>query len=92
MPTSSLVDDEGGCTTFLVGESSTHDRRALIGHYVEGKGEAVYKWYHPVLKMDGTPLDFGESPDGSQCGVWVDHDGKPELELAAIQKGASKSE
>lgn len=67
-------------------------RRALIGHYVEGKGEAVYKWYHPVLKMDGTPLDFGESPDGSQCGVWVDHDGKPELELAAIQKGASKSE
>lgn len=31
LPTSSLVDDEGGCTTFLVGESSTHDRRALIG-------------------------------------------------------------
>jgi hypothetical protein len=64
----------------------------LIGHYVEGKADSVYKWYHPVLKMDGTPLEFGESPDGSQCGVWVERDGQPALELAAIQKGASKSE
>lgn len=67
-------------------------RRALIGHYVEGKADSVYKWYHPVLKMDGTPLEFGESPDGSQCGVWVERDGQPALELAAIQNGASKSE
>jgi ectoine hydroxylase-related dioxygenase (phytanoyl-CoA dioxygenase family) len=67
-------------------------RRALIGHYIEGQAEAVWQWYHPVLRMDGTPLDFGQSPDGSMCGVWVEKDGQHTLELATIQKGASKSE
>jgi ectoine hydroxylase-related dioxygenase (phytanoyl-CoA dioxygenase family) len=67
-------------------------RRALIGHYIEGQAEAVWQWYHPVLKMDGTQLDFGQSPEGSMCGVWVERDGTPTLELAAIQNGASKSE
>jgi len=67
-------------------------RRALIGHYVEGQAQAVWQWYHPVLRMDGTPLDFGHSPDGNTCGVWVERDGQPSLELAAIQAGATKSE
>ncbi len=76
----------------LPNTSSDRFRRALIGHYIEGQAESVWQWYHPVLKMDGTPLEFGSSPDGSICGVWVDRDGKPELELADMQAGASKSE
>jgi ectoine hydroxylase-related dioxygenase (phytanoyl-CoA dioxygenase family) len=37
-------------------------RRALIGHYIVGAAEKVYRWYHPVLKMDGTGacISWGE--------------------------------
>ncbi|BCX02695.1 MAG: protein involved in biosynthesis of mitomycin antibiotics/polyketide fumonisin [Candidatus Roseilinea sp.] len=67
-------------------------RRALIGHYIEGHAEIVARFYHPVLKMDGTPLELGQSQDGSECGVWVERDGRRTIELAAVQSGPVRTE
>jgi hypothetical protein len=53
----------------------------LIGHYIVGAAEKVYRWYHPVLKMDGTEIKLGQSEVGGTCGVWVDELGSAELEL-----------
>jgi len=59
-------------------------RRALIGHYIQGEAEQVYRWYHPALRFDGTEVSLGESADGSQCGVWVERDGTPAVEMVEI--------
>jgi phytanoyl-CoA hydroxylase len=72
--------------------STDRFRRALIGHYIQGNADSVYKWYQPVLKMDGTPLAFGESPDGGECGVWTESDGRKTIEMTDIKIGALKSE
>jgi phytanoyl-CoA hydroxylase len=56
-------------------------RRALIGHYVVGEAEEVSKFYHPVLRMDGTEVELGFSEGGGPCGRWVDHEGRPTVEL-----------
>lgn len=56
-------------------------RRALIGHYIVGDAEKVYKWYHPVLRMDGSEVALGESEIGGTCGTWVNESGEAELEL-----------
>lgn len=50
-------------------------RRALIGHYIHGDARQVAAYYHPALRMDGTPIELATSPDGGPCGEWVDHDG-----------------
>jgi phytanoyl-CoA hydroxylase len=50
--------------------SATRFRRALIGHYVAGEAEQVAKFYHPVLRMDGTEVTLGISAGGGPCGVW----------------------
>ena len=50
-------------------------RRALIGHYIEGAAEQVAEFYHPALRMDGTPLELARSSGGGACGVWVERDG-----------------
>jgi phytanoyl-CoA hydroxylase len=50
-----------------------------------GEAEKVARWYHPALRMDGTPVELGESRWGGQCGVWVDRDGTPIAELAGIE-------
>jgi ectoine hydroxylase-related dioxygenase (phytanoyl-CoA dioxygenase family) len=55
-------------------------RRALIGHYIVGEAEKVYRSYHPVLRMDGTRIELGVSEDGDTCGRWVETDGRPVLE------------
>jgi phytanoyl-CoA hydroxylase len=60
-------------------------RRALIGHYVVGEAQAVSEWYHPVLRMDGTPVDFGVSERGGKCGVWVERDGQPVAEVIGVE-------
>jgi phytanoyl-CoA hydroxylase len=67
--------------------NSTTDRfrRALIGHYLVGEAEQVARWYHPVLRMDGTEVALGESAGGGTCGVWVDRDGQPQIEM--VQTG-----
>lgn len=56
-------------------------RRALIGHYIVGEAEKVYKWYHPALRMDGTEVSLGKSEIGGTCGTWVDADGEEKMEL-----------
>lgn len=61
--------------------SSNRFRRSLIGHYVVGEAEKVYKWYHPALRFDGSEMTLGESQDGSECGVWVERDGTRTVEM-----------
>lgn len=47
-------------------------RRALIAHYIEGDAEQVATYYHPALRMDGTPLELDVSSGGGACGEWAD--------------------
>jgi hypothetical protein len=42
-------------------------RRALIGHYIEGEVEQVAEYYHPALRMDGSPLELGVAEGGGAC-------------------------
>jgi phytanoyl-CoA hydroxylase len=65
--------------------SESRFRRSLIGHYIETRAEQVAEFDQPVLRMDGTAFEIAASADGGPCGVWVDHDGKPEIELADHQ-------
>ncbi|MCW3053106.1 MAG: Protein involved in biosynthesis of mitomycin antibiotics/polyketide fumonisin [Chthonomonadales bacterium] len=63
--------------------NTTNDRfrRALIGHYIVGEAEQVGLYYHPILRMDGSTVELGASEGGGPCGLWVEHDGKPEIEM-----------
>jgi len=47
-------------------------RRALIGHYIQGDARQVAEYYHPALRMDGTPLSLDVSAGGGACGQWTD--------------------
>ena len=53
--------------------NSTTDRfrRALIGHYIQGDARQVAAYYHPALRMDGTPLRLDISEGGGVCGEWT---------------------
>lgn len=65
----------------LPNRSADRFRRSLIGHYIVGEAEQVYHWYHPVLQMDGSPVELGVSQVGGTCGVWVDTHGNEVLEM-----------
>jgi ectoine hydroxylase-related dioxygenase (phytanoyl-CoA dioxygenase family) len=67
-------------------------RRALIGHYIEGAAEQVAQFYHPALRMDGTPLELTKSQGGGACGVWVERDGVQVVELAGQEAVVRKHE
>ncbi len=56
-------------------------RRSLIGHYIVGEAEKVAKFYNPALRMDGSEVIFEAAEGGSECGVWVEKDGMPVVEL-----------
>jgi ectoine hydroxylase-related dioxygenase (phytanoyl-CoA dioxygenase family) len=56
-------------------------RRSLIGHYIVGEAQKVAQFYHPVLRMDGALVELDVSVGGGSCGVWVERDGKPVIEL-----------
>lgn len=60
-------------------------RRALIGHYIEDRAEQVTKFDQPVLRMDGTAFEIDGVEEGGPCGVWVDRDGKREIEIQGRQ-------
>jgi hypothetical protein len=61
--------------------STNRFRRSLIGHYIVGEAEKVYKWYHPALRFDGSVMTLAQSLDGSECGVWVERDGTKTVEM-----------
>lgn len=67
-------------------------RRALIGHYIDGAAEQVATYYHPALRMDGTPLELGESSGGGACGVWVEHDGTRSVAMVGQEAVTRKHE
>ena len=56
-------------------------RRSLIGHYIQGDAEQVARFYHPALRFDGSLVELESSPDGGACGVWVERDGSPVIEV-----------
>jgi ectoine hydroxylase-related dioxygenase (phytanoyl-CoA dioxygenase family) len=61
-------------------------RRSLIGHYLVGEAEKVAKYYHPVLRMDGSQVELGISDQGDMCGQWVEVDGTPVLETVSLRQ------
>jgi phytanoyl-CoA hydroxylase len=56
-------------------------RRSLIGHYILGDAEKVAKFYHPALRMDGSEVSLDISDYGGPCGVWVEENGQPVIEM-----------
>jgi phytanoyl-CoA hydroxylase len=67
-------------------------RRALIGHYIQGDAEQVAEYYHPALRMDGSPLELGVSEGGGACGEWVDQDGTPAIAMTGQHRVSRKHE
>ena len=61
--------------------SADRFRRALIGHYIAGEARKVAKYYHPIFRMDGSPVRLDISEGGDLCGRWVDVDGTPVIEM-----------
>jgi phytanoyl-CoA hydroxylase len=51
--------------------SADRFRRALIGHYIQAEATQVASYYHPALRMDGTPLTLDVSEGGGACGEWT---------------------
>lgn len=45
------------------------------------EAEKVYQWYHPVLRMDGTEIEFEQSEAGGPCGTWIAQEGESVLEM-----------
>lgn len=70
--------------------SQSRFRRALIGHYIVGQAQKVAEFYHPVLRFDGTQADLGINEDGGPCGLWVEQDGRPVVELQPEDSQASR--
>ncbi len=61
--------------------SESRFRRALIGHYIDAEAAQVAKYYHPVLRFDGSVVSLDVSEDGGKCGLWVEKDGSPVVEM-----------
>ena len=62
-------------------DSKDRFRRAVVAHYVTAQAERVARGYHPVLRMDGSVVDLEVSEKGGPCGIWIDRDGSPEVEM-----------
>lgn len=56
-------------------------RRSLIAHYVTGDAQKIARFYKPVLQLDGTEVKLEISEGGDKCGVWIDEDGTPVVEM-----------
>ena len=76
----------------LPNTSTDRFRRALIGHYIEGAANQVAEYYHPALRMDGTPLRLDVSEGGGACGEWVERDGEPQVVMTGTHTIARKHE
>lgn len=66
----------------LPNTTTDRSRVSLIGHYVTGDATRIGDFYHPVLKMDGTPVDLENNPGGGPCGVWVTREGNRVIEMS----------
>jgi len=66
-------------------------RRALIGHYITGNAEQVTAFMQPVLRMDGTIVTLRATESGGPCGVWVEKDGQPVIEMCDQENGSSEA-
>lgn len=62
--------------------SRSRFRRALIGHYIDADALQVAKYYHPVLRFDGSTVELDIAEGGGQCGVWVNEDGTEIVEMS----------
>lgn len=67
-------------------------RRALIGHYIEGEAQQVAEYYHPALRMDGSPLELGVAEGGGACGEWVSTEDGPVAVMTGRQTITRKHE
>ncbi len=65
----------------LPNRSRTRFRRALIAHYIAGEARQVAHYYFPVLAIDGREVALEQGPGGGPCGVWVDRNGRPAVEM-----------
>ncbi|MBE0697152.1 MAG: phytanoyl-CoA dioxygenase family protein, partial [Anaerolineaceae bacterium] len=76
------------------GPNHTSDRfrRSLIGHYIAGEAQQVAQYYHPALRMDGSTIELETSQGGGSCGIWVDEDGQPVIEMAGGEALAGRTE
>jgi ectoine hydroxylase-related dioxygenase (phytanoyl-CoA dioxygenase family) len=72
--------------------SESRFRRSLIGHYIAGDAREVWKWYHPALRMDGSVVELDVSENGGTCGVWVDQDGQPVIEMSGYEGLSTRTE
>jgi ectoine hydroxylase-related dioxygenase (phytanoyl-CoA dioxygenase family) len=72
--------------------SETRFRRSLIGHYIAGEAEQVSKFYHPALRMDGSTITLDTSTSGGACGIWVEQNGTPVLEVSGIEGISGRTE
>ena len=64
-------------------------RRSLVGHYIEGHARQVAAFDLPVLRMDGTVVEeMGASPDGGECGIWIDKDGRHLVDVNQLYEAA----
>lgn len=72
--------------------STNRFRRSLIAHYIEGDSQQVSRWYFPVLRMDGSPVELDTSDFGGPCGVWVNEDGEPVIEMTGYEVVGRKTE
>lgn len=64
--------------------SADRFRRSLIGHYIVGDAQKVGEFYHPAIHMDGSPVELEVNPGGGSCGVWVEENGVPVIEMQAM--------
>lgn len=64
--------------------STDRFRRSLIGHYIVGDAQKVGEFYHPAIHMDGSPVELEVNPGGGACGVWVEENGIPVIEMQAM--------
>ncbi len=62
-------------------------RRSLVGHYISAEAAEVSKFYHPVLRMDGTEVALGESELGGPCGLWTEEGGAPAVKTVSRETG-----
>jgi ectoine hydroxylase-related dioxygenase (phytanoyl-CoA dioxygenase family) len=59
-------------------------RRSLIGHYIVAEAEKVGEFYHPILRFDGSEVELGITEGSTPCGVWVEKDGVPVVEIPSV--------